>query len=231
MDRIRLFACLCPLAGGRKLLEVAANEARHRSAGREQADRIARKRVRHPIVLSHHAQAQADARGHRIYDLARQILGRFDLARANVEEKSLRPSGTLQGQPAVVVRPALLDAGHCRIRPNLSGVRLDIRFSERFVNLVEEDRAGAADRTARDRARWSRGSWHGAAPIWLRRRHLSAGTLSAARTGRPQRAPMHRLFASARRQRLDIQIGTRPPRRFDRRAAAGRRCQTRWSRR
>jgi DNA-binding transcriptional LysR family regulator len=34
--------------------------------------------------------------GHRIYDLARQILGNFDLARANVEESSLRPSGTLR---------------------------------------------------------------------------------------------------------------------------------------
>ena len=31
--------------------------------------------------------------GHRIYDLARQILGNFDMARANVEENSLRPSG------------------------------------------------------------------------------------------------------------------------------------------
>src|SRR5204863_32854 len=34
--------------------------------------------------------------GHRIYDLARQILGSFDLAKANVEENSLRPSGTLR---------------------------------------------------------------------------------------------------------------------------------------
>src|SRR4029078_1304255 len=33
--------------------------------------------------------------GHRIYDLARQILGNFDMARANVEESSLRPRGTL----------------------------------------------------------------------------------------------------------------------------------------
>src|SRR6185436_20150882 len=35
------------------------------------------------------------AEAHRIYDLARQILGSFDMARANVEENSLRPSGTL----------------------------------------------------------------------------------------------------------------------------------------
>src|SRR3954468_13810640 len=36
---------------------------------------------------------------------------------------------------------------------------------------------------------------------------------------------MHRLFASARRQRLDLRIRTWPPCRFDRRATSRRRCR------
>ena len=76
--------------------------------------------------------------GHRIYDLARQILGNFDLARANVEESSLRPTGTLRvSQPSSCGRRYLMPVIAEYVR-TYQGVRLDIRFSERFVNLVEE---------------------------------------------------------------------------------------------
>jgi DNA-binding transcriptional LysR family regulator len=76
--------------------------------------------------------------GHRIYDLARQILQNFDLARANVEENSLRPSGTLRvSVPSSFGRRYLMPiiAEYVRNHPE---VCLDLRFSERFVNLVEE---------------------------------------------------------------------------------------------
>ena len=76
--------------------------------------------------------------GHRIYDLARQILGNFDLARANVEESSLRPSGTLRvSLPSSFGRRYLMPVIAEYVR-TYQGVRLDVRFSERFVNLVEE---------------------------------------------------------------------------------------------
>jgi DNA-binding transcriptional LysR family regulator len=74
----------------------------------------------------------------RIYDLARQILGNFDLAKASVEEASPRPSGTL-----CVSLPSSF--GRCYMMPiiaeyvrNYPEVHVDIRFTERFVNLVEE---------------------------------------------------------------------------------------------
>ncbi|MDO9295483.1 LysR family transcriptional regulator [Bradyrhizobium sp.] len=76
--------------------------------------------------------------GHRIYDLARQILASFDQARVNIEENSLRPSGTLRvSVPSSFGRRYLMPviAEYVRAYP---GVRLDLRFSERFVNLVEE---------------------------------------------------------------------------------------------
>ena len=76
--------------------------------------------------------------GHRIYDLARQILGSFDLARANTEESSPRPSGTLRvSLPSSFGRRYLMPvlAEYIRSYPE---VRLDVRYSERFVNLVEE---------------------------------------------------------------------------------------------
>ena len=76
--------------------------------------------------------------GHRIYGLARQILGNFDLARANVEESSPRPSGMLRvSVPSSFGRRYLMPvlAEYVRSYPE---VRLDIRYSERFVNLVEE---------------------------------------------------------------------------------------------
>jgi DNA-binding transcriptional LysR family regulator len=76
--------------------------------------------------------------GHRIYGLARQILGNFDLARANVEESSPRPSGTLRlSVPSSFGRRYLMPvlAEYVGIHPE---VCLDVRYSERFVNLVEE---------------------------------------------------------------------------------------------
>jgi DNA-binding transcriptional LysR family regulator len=75
---------------------------------------------------------------HRIYDLARQILGSFDMARASVKEASPRPTGTLRvSVPSSFGRRYLMPiiAEYARNYPE---VRLDIRFSERFVNLVEE---------------------------------------------------------------------------------------------
>jgi DNA-binding transcriptional LysR family regulator len=76
--------------------------------------------------------------GHRIYDLARQILRSFDLARANVEEKSPRPSGTLRvSLPSSFGRRYMMPIIAEYVR-NYPEVCLDVRFSERFVNLVEE---------------------------------------------------------------------------------------------
>ena len=78
------------------------------------------------------------AEAHRIYDLARQILGSFDMARASVEETSPRPNGTLRvSLPSSFGRRYMMPviADYVRTYPE---VRVDIRFSERFVNLVEE---------------------------------------------------------------------------------------------
>ena len=74
----------------------------------------------------------------RIYDLARQILGNFDLAKASVEEASPRPSGTLcVSLPSSFGRRHMMPiiAEYVRTYPD---VRVDIRFTDRFVNLVEE---------------------------------------------------------------------------------------------
>jgi len=74
----------------------------------------------------------------RIYDLARQILGNFDLAKASVEEASPRPSGTLcVSLPSSFGRRYMMPiiAEYVRNHPE---VRVDVRFTERFVNLVEE---------------------------------------------------------------------------------------------
>jgi DNA-binding transcriptional LysR family regulator len=74
----------------------------------------------------------------RIYDLARQILGSFDLAKASVQEASPRPSGTLcLSLPSSFGRRYMMPiiAEYARDYPE---VRVDVRFTERFVNLVEE---------------------------------------------------------------------------------------------
>ncbi len=60
------------------------------------------------------------------------------MARANVEENSLRPSGTLRiSLPSSFGRRYLMPVIAEYVR-TYQGVRLDVRFSERFVNLVEE---------------------------------------------------------------------------------------------
>lgn len=78
------------------------------------------------------------AEAHRIYDLARQILDNFDMARSSVEHAAPRPTGTLRiGVPSSFGRRYMMPviAEYVRHYPE---VRVDIRFSERFVNLVEE---------------------------------------------------------------------------------------------
>lgn len=74
----------------------------------------------------------------RIYDLARQILGSFDLARSSVEQASPRPTGTLRvSLPSSFGRRYMMPVIAEYVR-NYPEVCLDVRFSERFVNLVEE---------------------------------------------------------------------------------------------
>jgi len=73
----------------------------------------------------------------RIYDLARQILGSFDMARVSVEAAP-RPTGTLRvSVPSSFGRRYMMPiiAEYLRDYPE---VRMDVRFTERFVNLVEE---------------------------------------------------------------------------------------------
>lgn len=78
------------------------------------------------------------AEAHRIYDLARQIIGAFDMARSSVEEAAPRPNGTLRiGVPSSFGRRYMVPVITDYVR-NYPEVRVDIRFSERFVNLVEE---------------------------------------------------------------------------------------------
>jgi DNA-binding transcriptional LysR family regulator len=75
---------------------------------------------------------------HRIYDLARQILENFDTAHASIKEASPRPTGTLRvSVPSSFGRRYMMPIIADYVR-NYPEVRLDIRFSERFVNLVEE---------------------------------------------------------------------------------------------
>src|SRR5690606_18198713 len=74
----------------------------------------------------------------RIYDLARQTLGSFDLACASVEEALPRPTGTLRVSiPSSFGRRYIMPivAEYVRTYPL---VRLDLRFTEQIVNLVEE---------------------------------------------------------------------------------------------
>jgi DNA-binding transcriptional LysR family regulator len=75
---------------------------------------------------------------HRIYELARQILENFDTAHARIERAVPRSSGTLRvGVPSSFGRRYMMPiiADYVGKYPE---VRLDIRFSERFVNLVED---------------------------------------------------------------------------------------------
>ena len=78
------------------------------------------------------------AEAHRIYDLARQILDSFDMARSSVEQAAPRPTGMLRiGVPSSFGRRYMMPVIAEYVR-NYPEVRVDIRFSERFVNLVEE---------------------------------------------------------------------------------------------
>lgn len=74
----------------------------------------------------------------RIYDLARQILENFDTARASLTATSPQPTGTLKlSLPTSFGRHFMMPviADFVRRCPQ---VRVDIRFSERFTDLVEE---------------------------------------------------------------------------------------------
>jgi DNA-binding transcriptional LysR family regulator len=78
------------------------------------------------------------AEAHRVYDLARQIIGAFDMARSSVEQAAPQPTGTLRiGVPSSFGRRYMIPIIADYVR-NYPEVRVDIRFSERFVNLVEE---------------------------------------------------------------------------------------------
>ena len=75
---------------------------------------------------------------HRIYQLAREILSNFDTARASAHPISPQPTGTLKiSLPSSFGRRYMMPiiAEYVGAYP---GVRLDVRFSERLVNLVEE---------------------------------------------------------------------------------------------
>ncbi|HWV53752.1 LysR family transcriptional regulator [Pseudorhodoplanes sp.] len=75
---------------------------------------------------------------HRVYDLARQVLGTFEAARASIREAPARPSGTLRvSVPSSFGRHYLMPIvrDYAREYPD---VKLDLRFDERTINLVEE---------------------------------------------------------------------------------------------
>jgi len=75
---------------------------------------------------------------HRVYELARQVLGAFEEARASIREAPARPSGTLRiSVPSSFGRHFLMPVvrDYTRAFPD---VKLDLRFSERTINLVEE---------------------------------------------------------------------------------------------
>lgn len=75
---------------------------------------------------------------HRVYDLARQVLGTFEAARASIREAPARPSGTLRiSVPSSFGRHYLMPIvrDYARDYPD---VKLDLRFDERTINLVEE---------------------------------------------------------------------------------------------
>ena len=75
---------------------------------------------------------------HRVYDLARQVLGTFEAARASIKEAPARPSGTLRlSIPSSFGRHYLMPIIRDYVR-EFPEVRVDLRFSERTINLVEE---------------------------------------------------------------------------------------------
>jgi DNA-binding transcriptional LysR family regulator len=75
---------------------------------------------------------------HRIYDLARQALGCIEMARASITEAPAGPTGTLRlGVPTSFGRHYIMPIieQYLRAYPE---VKVDIRFSERHANLVED---------------------------------------------------------------------------------------------
>lgn len=75
---------------------------------------------------------------HRVYELARQVLGTFEAARASIREAPARPSGTLRiSVPSSFGRHYLMPVVRDYTR-EFPEVKLDLRFDERTINLVEE---------------------------------------------------------------------------------------------
>lgn len=75
---------------------------------------------------------------HRVYELARQVLGTFEQARASIREAPARPSGTLRiSVPSSFGRHFLMPIVRDYVR-DYPDVKLDLRFDERTINLVEE---------------------------------------------------------------------------------------------
>ncbi len=75
---------------------------------------------------------------HRVYDLARQVLSAFETARASIKDAPAMPSGTLRiSLPSSFGRHYMMPL----IKEYVSAypeVKIDLRFSERTINLVEE---------------------------------------------------------------------------------------------
>ncbi|MBI5130499.1 MAG: LysR family transcriptional regulator [Rhodopseudomonas palustris] len=75
---------------------------------------------------------------HRIYDLARQALSCIEMARASLTEAPAGPTGTLRlGVPTSFGRHYIMPVVEHYLRA-FPEVKVDIRFSERTVNLVED---------------------------------------------------------------------------------------------
>ena len=150
---------------------------------------------------------------HRVYDLARQVLGTFEAARASIKEAPARPSGTLRiSVPSSFGRHYLMPIMREYVR-EFPEVRLDLRFSERTINLVEEGielalRIGQLESSSLMARRIGTvRRYLVATPAYLRERPL------AAHPGRSETASMHRLFAAGAGQPMDVRIRERAPRR------------------
>jgi DNA-binding transcriptional LysR family regulator len=75
---------------------------------------------------------------HRVYELARQVLASFEMARASIKAAPARPTGTLRlGVPSSFGRHYIMPIVEEYLR-EFPDVKVDIRFSERTANLVEE---------------------------------------------------------------------------------------------